>query len=163
MAFSAITTAQIQIGEPTKKEIFQKTKDNFDDHETRILDLEGAATATFPMAFVVRDSGSVYDAASYIRVPFDITVTSVVLTVLDAGSAGTLEIDVKSNQGGPFSTIISGGNLTRIFSAGDFSSVTSSGIATADIDSGKILRLDVVAVQTGMRDAFVTINYNVRQ
>lgn len=162
MAFSAITTAQIQVGEPTKKELFQKTKDNFDDHETRILDLEGGATSTFPLAFVIKDSGSVYDAAAYIRVPFDITVTSVVLMVLDAGTAGTLEIDVTTNQGGPFSTVLSGGNLTRIFSAGDFSSVTSSGIAIDDIDSGKLLRLDVKAVQTEMRDAFVTINYTVR-
>lgn len=161
MAFSAITTAQIQVGEPTKKEIFQKTKDNFDDHETRILDLESSSSATFPMSFVISDSGVVDDEVAYIRVPFNITVTSVILTVVEAGTAGTLEIDVLSNQGGSFSTILPS-TLTRAYTAGDFSSTTSASIVTDDIDSGKILRLDIDAVQTEMRDAFVTINYTVR-
>lgn len=162
MAFSAITTPQIQVGEPTKKELFQKTKDNFDDHETRILDLEASAVSTFPFSFVIKDSGVVGDDVAEIRVPFNITVTSVVLTVIDAGTAGTLDIDVLSNQSGSFATILSGGNLTRIFSAGDRSSATSSGITGADIDSGKFLRLDIDGVQTAMRDAFVTIYYTIR-
>ncbi len=94
--------------------------------------------------------------------PFDITVTGVKLTVLEAGTAGTLEVDVLSNQGGSFSTVLSGGNLTRAFGDGDLSSVSAAGIATADIDTGKFFRLDVKAVQTGMRNAVVQITYTVR-
>lgn len=162
MAFTPITSAQIEVGEPTKKEIFSKTKDNFDDHETRIASLEGAATSTDPLTFKILNSGVVYDDAAELIVPFNITITSVVLTVIEAGSAGTLEIDVLSDQGGSFSTVLSGGNLTRAFGDGDRSSVTSAGIATADVDAEKFLRLDIKAVQTGMRDAFVRVFYTVR-
>ena len=162
MVFTPITDPEIEIGKATKKEIFDKTQDNFDDHETRISSVEGDATATFPAGFVIKDSGAVLDGSTFVKVPFDITLTSVVLTVIKAGTAGTLEVDVLSDQGGPFSTVLSGGNLTRAFGAGDFSSVTSVGIATANIDVGKFIRLDVKAVQTEMRDAFVTLTYTVR-
>jgi len=161
MAFTPITSAQIEIGEATKKEIFSKTKDNFDDHETRIGSLESGATSTIPMAWVIKDSAVVYDDAAQLRVPFDITITSVVLEVVEAGSAGTLEVDVLSDQGGSFTTVLSGGNLTRAFGDGS-TPVTSSGITGADVDAGKHLRLDIKAVQTGMRDAYVVVTYTVR-
>lgn len=40
MAFTALTSGQIASGEPVTADLWTKTKDNFDDHETRIGDLE---------------------------------------------------------------------------------------------------------------------------
>lgn len=162
MAYSPFTSAQVAVGEATKTELFVKMKDNDDDHETRILSLEGGATSTFPLGFFIMNSASVLDDAAKERVPFDITITSVILKVDEAGTAGSLEVDVLSDQGGSFSTVLSGGNLVVAFGAGDGAEVTSSGIAIADNDLGKRFRLDVKAVQTGMRNAEVKINYTVR-
>lgn len=163
MAYSPFTSAQVAVGEATKTELFTKLKDNDDDHETRIAALESASVSgAVPYVFHIADSGDVLDDAKEIRIAANITITSVILSVIEAGTAGTLEVDVLSNQGGSFSTVLSGGNLTRAFGDGNRSSVTSSGIAVADNDLDKYLRLDVKAVQTGMRDAFVTINYTVR-
>jgi hypothetical protein len=162
MAFTPITSAQIEVGEPTKKEIFTKTKDNFDDHETRISSLEAGATSTVPGEFLIQDSGLVQDEAAFSApIPFDITITDVKLTVETAGSAGTLEVDVLSDQGGSFSTVLSG-NLTRAFGDGDRSSVSAGSLVTTDVDANKFFRLDVKAVQTGMRNAKVQIFYTVR-
>ena len=157
-----ITSGEIAIGEATKKELFDKIQGNDDDHEIRILANEGTASNTIPFGFYISDSGGVSDDVKEFRVPFNITITSVVLTVIEAGTAGTLEVDVPSDQGGSFATILSGGNLTRDDTDGDRSSVTSAGIAVADIDAGKFIRLDIKAIQTNMRDAIVEVTYTQR-
>ncbi len=36
MAFNTINDTEIEVGKPTKKSLFQKIKDNFDDHEGRL-------------------------------------------------------------------------------------------------------------------------------
>lgn len=40
MAFTALTSGQIASGEPVTTDLWTKTKDNFDDHESRIGTLE---------------------------------------------------------------------------------------------------------------------------
>lgn len=157
-----ITDGEIEIGKATKKELFDKLQGNDNDHEARILSAEAAGISAGPWGFHILNSGGVLDSAKIFEVAFDITITSVVLTVIKAGTAGTLEVDVLSDQGGPFSTVLSGGNLTRADSDGDLTSVTSSGIATPDIDAGKFIRLDVKAVQTAMRDAIIKITFTGR-
>ena len=162
MAYTPITSGQVAVGQATKTELFTKTKSNFDDHETRLLAVEAGVTSTVPGEFLIQDSGLVLDEAAFSSpLPFDITITDVKLTVETAGSAGTLEVDVLSDQGGPFSTVLSG-NLTRAFSDGNRSSVSAGSLVTTDVDAGKFFRLDVKAVQTGMRNAKVQIFYTVR-
>lgn len=162
MAFTPITTAQIQVGEPTAKDIFQKTKDNFDDHETRISANEAAATNTFPIEFIVTGSGRVLDNASVLRVNYAITLTEVRLTCMNAGSAGTFEIDVLRAVGaGAYSTVLSGGNITLTSASGDRASAVQSGLAITSLAANDFLRLDIKDTQTGARDFLVTISYTV--
>lgn len=40
MAYSALTTGEITEAEATKQQIFQKIKDNFEDHESRLFTIE---------------------------------------------------------------------------------------------------------------------------
>lgn len=43
MAYTTIPTADIVVGKPVKKDLWQKTKDNLDDHESRISALASSA------------------------------------------------------------------------------------------------------------------------
>jgi hypothetical protein len=161
MAFSTLTAAQIAPGEATKTELFVKIKDNFDDHESRISDVEAASTATIPLGFLIEDEGGVVDAAAYIRVPVNITITNVQLTVMEAGTSGTLEIDIQGKHGaGAFATILSS-NITVGFGSGDFFTASAAGITDDEFSTGDFLRLDVKALQTNMVDAYVTIVYTI--
>lgn len=161
MAFTALTTAQIQVAEPVTQNLFQKTKDNFDDHETRIGDLEAEASANIPLVFYVAGEGRVRDALSEMRIPFNITVTNVILRVWQAGSSGTLDIDVQADTGSGFATILSS-NITLAFGAGDRATASAAGLVTTDIDAGDDLRLDVDSKQTGASGFSVEIFYTVR-
>lgn len=163
MAYSAFTDAQIAIGQANKKELWQKVKDNDDDHESRISDNAAGVASTFPIEFIVRDSGVVSDAVSYVRVSSNITINSAIVTVMQAGTSGTLEVDIQGKEGvGAFATILSGGNISVAFGAGDFASSSAAGFATTDFDTGDFLRIDLKTVQVGMRDAVVTIGYTFR-
>jgi hypothetical protein len=53
MAFITIPTADIAVGKPTKKSLWQKIKDNFDDHETRIAALSAGANKVVVFEYYV--------------------------------------------------------------------------------------------------------------
>lgn len=159
MAFTPLNSSMIAAGKPTRQELFTVTKDNFDDHETRITSLEGSIGQSIPIDFSITgevSQGYVMDGLLHHRVHQNITVLGVRLVTMDAGSAGTIEIDVKYKRGAnPFATILTS-NITQVFSAGDYA-VSSGVIAVPSLLLGDILRLDVVSVQTGAREVHVYI------
>lgn len=162
MAFTSFTAAQITIGEANKKELWDKTKDNFDDHESRLLAVEAGTSSPFPLQFLVLGGGVVVDEAAFFKLPFDITITSVELTVMKAGSSGSMEVDILTNQSGSFATVFNTGNLTLSSGSGDLATASAPSFAVTDIDEDKFFRLDIKAVQTGARDYQITIGYTVR-
>jgi hypothetical protein len=163
MAYTTLTAAEIASGKPTKTELFTKIKNNEDDHESRLSDVETAATSTQPLQFQIVDEGAVSDAVAYIRVPYNVTISSVKVKVFNAGTAGTLDVDVQGKHGaGAFATILSGGNVTVGFGSGSFFEATSAGIADDEFDTGDILRLDLDGIQTNMIGAVVSIIHTIR-
>ena len=53
MAFVPITTTIIEAGDPVTQDLWNTTRLNFDDHEARIVSLEGgSAVAYVPIFFI---------------------------------------------------------------------------------------------------------------
>lgn len=163
MAFTAITTAQIASGEPTAQDLFQKIKDNFDDHESRITVLDTASNIFRPIQFdVVGPYGAeiVKDGLMFDLLRFDITVLNVILFIHDSGSAGSTTIDVEYKRGvGAFTSILSS-PLSAAFGSGDYHIATGT-LGTTTLLTGDILRLNVDAVQTAGSGFTVMIEFEV--
>lgn len=161
MVFTPLNSTEVLPGKPTKSELFTKTKDNFNDHESRIADTEAATVNTVPFEMGIAGQPQVGDGMDYFRVPFPITVTGVKLVVWEAGTASTLSVDVQRKSGvGAFATILTG-NVTAAFSAGDLSVSSAPGLSITSLAAGDFLRIDVDSVQHLMRGFTILVEYTV--
>lgn len=154
MAYSAITTGEIAVGEPTKNSLFTKIKDNFIDHESRISTLEGSGFGFRPLEFhLTKAAYDDYVAASatyygFLRVNFDITLSAIRMLYLKAGGSGTQTHDVLYKRGASaFATVLTS-PISVAFGSTLYSS-TSGTLAVTSLLAGDILALNVSAAQTG--------------
>lgn len=161
MSFLTIVSSWITSGKPTKQELFQRIKDDLDDHESRLSDVEAATVNTQPLKFLAQGQDVVGDRRDLIRVPYAMTVTGVRIVMHVPGISGTLSVDVQRQavaDVGSFATILSA-NATLAFNGGTVSS--SPSIAIASIPAGALLRLDIDSVQLGGQDFDVEIEHTV--
>ncbi len=154
MSFSAFNANEIAAGEPNKQELWQKLKDNFDDHETRIEAIETGAITTFlDLEYSVGGDYSIVGAATglcYQRMSVDITILAGRLFILTAGSAGTTEIDILFKRGAGAWTSIFSTKPSVAFGAGSLA-VSSNGVlnpSNVNLQVGDFVRLDITSVQT---------------
>lgn len=152
MSYNSLTSAQIAAGQPTSQDIFSKQKGNEDDHETRIATLEGSLNRFTPLIFGV--TGNYYYAVPLnevlaTRIAFNITLTGARILVVDAGTAGTLDCDVKYKRGAGAWTSIFSTRPTVIYSAGNYALSTNAVISTAALLAADLLRLDIITGQEG--------------
>jgi len=157
MAYSAITSTEIQVGKPVTENLFTKVKDNFISHEDRLVLLEAANSKIIVFDFPVLNAASAttFTGITYYRVPFAFTLTNCKVIIYEKGSlGGTLEIDVKKN------TSLDDTGMTSVFttkpkityaSASDYDE-SSNAVFDAgeqDVVEGDYLRLDVTSLPTG--------------
>jgi hypothetical protein len=154
MVYDPITSDEIEAGEPTKQELFTKVKENFDDHEDRIGDLEGGTSTTFKdETWNVWGDYSYYGARTQImiqRLSLNITVLASRLFVHTAGSAGTTEIDFLFKRGVGAWTSIFSTKPSVAFGAGD-NAVSSNSVLNpsyVELEAGDLIRMDITSVQT---------------
>ena len=99
MAFVSITDSEIEVGRPVKKELFQKIKDNLDDHETRIGGVESLTTRIGGIFGQVIKNTVTASSISNLAV-FDapgamqILEAEIAIGELNGVSSGILEIDI---------------------------------------------------------------------
>lgn len=167
MAFSTINSAWLDIGDPTKKELFDLIKSNQDDLDDRVTDLEATIAVESPIIFQVTgpywlESSPITDAAHLIRVPFNIDLTSARLQIIDDGSAGTLDCDVKysDDDGSSFSTIFSA--RPSIANGGGNYGDTTGTLSVTEIDAGDLLRLDIITSMTGNERFILILTWETR-
>ena len=161
MAFSTITSAQIDAGEPTTQELFVKIKDNEDDHETRITTLEASQNVFEPIKAHISGEGYVGDGILFYRATRDIDILGVrVMTLDDGGDSGSMTIDISKSAagGGAFSTILTG-VITASTTAFTVISGTLIGATTAS--AGDIMRVDVDSIRAGASGFEISIEYEV--
>ncbi len=167
MAFDPFLPGEIESGDPNKQELWQKTLDNFDDHEARIIDLEAATLAFIPIGFRAHGRYLVRDGVAYQRITFDMRILAARLLIFNAGTAGTTEVDaLVSSGGGAYSSIFS----TRPslgFAGGDLATPGSGGISTNQVlstttlSAGDLLRYDIKARQTAAKGMALMIEFEV--
>lgn len=163
MSYSAVTSAEVAAGEPTKQELFTKIKDNFSDHETRLTVVEAATAAFLPIEFNLTgryaDFGSTQTGVLYYRVPFNMTLTGARLLIWTAGSAGTTEMDVLYKRGvGAYTTIFTT-KPSVAYGSGDNALSTNAVISVTSLLAADLLRLDISAVQTAGTGATLFLEY----
>ena len=156
MSFIAILKKLV--GDPIKKDDFDKIVDNFDDHESRVGQLETQAAKIVVFDFTVfppNNSGTVTGLTIYKAIQA-FTVNTVEIQIFEKGSVtiGTLEVDVKKNSSPDDVGMTS---IMTTLPSIDFSTAsdydTSSGVLTPvvqDIAVDEFLRLDITSIPVGV-------------
>jgi hypothetical protein len=167
MAYDPLTSGEIAPGEPVKGTTATKIKDNFEDHEDRISDLENGSNVQYPpIIFTVTGPYHLIPSASLNGLVkttsnFAFNITGIRLLIDEAGTSGTTEIDIKKSTGGGAYASVLSTRPSVSYTAGD-DAVSSNAIlnlSEVDVISGDILRLDLVSSQDGAKTFRVRIDF----
>lgn len=162
MAYVSIPQASIEVGQPTKQELFQTIKDDLDDHESRLTTNEAAVNNFEPITFSIVGQGAVADDLFGHAYRFTRGLTLLgfrVVTGKDAGSSGTATFDVElsTDNGSSFSSI-----LSSTVDASTTAYATVSGtLATTSVSAGDLLIINMDAIRTGASGFFLALEYEV--
>lgn len=162
MPFVTIDPSLLDVGDPVTKDLFDTIKDNLDDLSDRLLVVEGniAKITVFNDLFIngLHTVLSGIDQVSLYKAETDFVLTSAKVVVLVAGTAGTLEIDVKKSStiGGTFTSIFST-RPSLSFSAGSNVESSNAVFSTTTVSAGDYLRLDVTSIQTAQKRFFIHV------
>lgn len=166
MAFTSLTSGEILTGQPTSNTTATKIKDNFDNHEARLISVEGGGNVTYP-PLIMRVNGHYDTLGATIGIlktvtNFALTITGIRIYIDEAGSSGSTEIDLKFSRAGGAYTSVLNTKPSVVFSAGNDAVSTNAILNSSyvDLEAGDILRLDTTSVQTGGRGFYVRIDYN---
>lgn len=165
MAYVTITPAEIEVGEPVKKEILQKIKDNEDGFNTDIENLK--QTATFDI-FDIRFTGSVsqysYSDLStrvpVFKAPVSATIVSFVMTLLSASTSGTLEmqLDKSTDNGINWTPLLTSPVQLTGTTVGSISgSVNWVDVPSQSFSQNDSLRLRLTGIQVGQGSFHVSL------
>jgi hypothetical protein len=159
--FTPLTSAEIAAGKPTKQEIFQKLLDDLNDLDTRLTTVEGVTNVFPPIVFEVTGPVPpvvVKNALMEYRMPLQANILAVRVFVETAGTAGTLQIDIKKKApGGTFATVLSA-PISAAYTTGN-EYLVSGTVSAAAVSVGDIVALDVTGIQTSMSTFHVYIEY----
>jgi hypothetical protein len=163
MSFTALNSSEIAASKPTKQELFQKIKDNFDDHESRITTVEGATQSFRPLEYAVfgdywRFGGSQTEIMLD-RMNLNITLTAARLLIKSAGTSGTTEVDVLYKRGVGAWTSIFSTKPSVVYSAGNYAISTNAILSTTALLAGDLLRIDITSVQSQTNGFILQLEY----
>ena len=155
MAYTPINASNIQVGDSVKQELFQAIKDNFDNHETRIIAAETSGAVLEVFDEDVHNASSAVTMTNLLsyQAKRNIRITKVTLQIYEKGSvsSGILEMDVlkASSLGGTYASILT--TLPDI----DFSTAANfdatDGIINGSLNElidGDYLRVDMTSLPT---------------
>ena len=167
MSFTAITEAEIDVSEPVKNATLDKIRLNLDDHESRILVVEGASSIFIPI--IMRVGGNYSSITTPLlgvlktTLNFDINITGVRILIDEAGSAGSTEIDLKYSRAAAAYVSIFSTKPTISYTAGSDALSTSGTLdgTQGQLEAGDVLRLDITSKQTDGVGFLVRIDWNL--
>ena len=161
MSFITIPPSWIIPGQPTKKELFERIKDNEDDLNSRLTTVETVTNITNKIDFEINGNYKYYlwaqttsggtfeidEGIMYERVPIAIILLAARHIQYNAGYSGTTTFDIKMSTGGPFSSIFT--TTPSVTAANGDLYVSSNGIlSTVAVPANAILRMDILTSQT---------------
>ena len=165
MPYVPIADAQIEIGQPTKKEIFQRIKDN---QESFNNDIEALKQTSAVDIFNIRYTGNINQyleaeialASPTYKAPVSGTMTSFVVTLLTASVSGSLEVSIdKSVDNGINWTplLVSPVTVSGLTVGSISGAVTWVSVAAQSFNQNDMLRLNIDGIQVEQGNFHVSI------
>lgn len=165
MAYVPIPASWIEAGKPTKEEIFQYIRDNQESFNTDIEALKQTSQIDildFSVTGYISDytSGELVNFIPVFRAPVSGTITQVLITLLQASTSGTLEIQMdKSTDNGInwaplFSTPV---DLTGTTIGSISGAVSFISPAHQLFNQNDLLRIRIVGVQVNQGHFHVSV------
>jgi hypothetical protein len=158
MAFEVISSSEIEVGDPLKKELFNKIKNSLDDHESRMNAVETGLSKVVVFNFPITNatSASTFTGLTYFEAAFPFTITACEIRIYEKGSlTGALEIDVKKSTTGmdsaDYTSIFTTKPKITLASASDYDRSTNQAfnVSMTTLSAGDTLRLDVTEMPSG--------------
>jgi hypothetical protein len=157
MAFTVINANEVEVGDPVTASLGTKIKDNFDDHEARILAVEALQNKVIVFMDTFYNAAQFTDVDDLIRynATFDFTLTEAKIYIFTKGSlTGTLELDVKKNSS------LNPAGFSSVFTTKpsiDYSTISNYGSSTnqvldataKNISAGDWLKVDITEMPGG--------------
>lgn len=165
MAYSEITSSEVQIGKSFKKELADKIKDNFIDHEERLnaLSVGSGPISIFNEDILNASTVMTLSGVLYYKAINDLQITKAQIQIFgkDGISSGTLDFDLKksSTLGGTFTSIFTTKPTINYATALAYDSndgVLNSG---QSVLQDEIIRLDITNVPAGVVTKFRVMVY----
>lgn len=155
MPYVAIPASWIVAGKPTKEEIFQYIRDNQESFNTDIEALKQTAVIDIFDMHVNGDisnytQAEMNSALPVFKSPVDLTITSVVFTLLEPSTSGTLaiELEVSTDNGVNWSPIFSSPVQLTGTAVGSLSgAVNFVNVAAQSLSQNDLLRININTVQ----------------
>jgi hypothetical protein len=153
MAFITIPSAWIQVGKAIKKSLWQYTKDNFDDLDSRVgsLEVTGSFIEIIDETIYSATTASTLTGVYFYKVKQNTRITKVQVQIFTKGSisSGSVTIDLKkaSSLGGTFSSIMTTLPTINFASASDYDS--NDGVINGvlnDLVTGDFIRVDFTSL-----------------
>lgn len=155
MAFTSISSTLIAVGRAIKRELWLTTKNNFDDHESRIAALEtaGSIIQVFDETIYSAAKASTLTGLLFFKAKQAMKIVRVQVQIFEKGSisSGTVSIDCKkaSTLGGTFSSILTTQASINFATDPDYTSddaVINSSLNSLAID--EFIKIDVTSLPT---------------
>lgn len=161
MAYSTPNT--VSVGDPVKKDDYDKLKDNSIDHESRVSSLEAAAASIVIFDSQISGLGQYVNSSSTLTGLFryqaksDLTLTGAVLTDTDGATSGTFEFDVKKATaiGGTYTTVFS--TKPSLTANGSPQESSNAAFSVTSVSTGDWLELSITSVATGAKNINVSL------
>jgi len=157
MAYVTIDPNEIKVGDPIKKELWDKIKSNEDDLNGRLIGVEatGAKIVVFDHTVINAASASTLTGLNFFRAISGFTLSNCIISIFEKGAlTGVLEVDVKKNatpaDAGMTSVFTTRPSIT-IASVSDYAESTNQVFNTgvSQVSAGEYLRFDVTSLPTG--------------
>ena len=158
MAFNAFNNSEIQVGKAIVKNLWQKVKDNFDDHETRLAQAVagGRKIEVFNLDVGLGSFGNTFTGILYHECLQDMSLVECAIQIFNKNgiSTGLLSIDVKKNttpDNTGMTSIFTTAPIINFSTALDYERSTATfNTTTQNVLKGDILRLDITNMPQGL-------------
>lgn len=169
MAYVAIDSNSIEVGDALKKELFDLIKSNEDDLDSRLNIVEATSKKVDIFKYMILNAASFNTASGldYYEASDNFTITDAFIRIFEKGSlTGAVEIDIKRSttdlDGSSFTSIFSTKPKITMASASDYDQSTNQVFnpSQINISPGDFLRLEITEMPTnGVLGKFLVSSY----
>ncbi len=165
MAYDPVLPAWIVAGKPTKEEIFQFLRDNQESFNADIEALKQTSQIDIIDSKIAGEINSytqaeIQDRMPVFKAPVTGNITSVVMSLLETSTSGTLQLDISksTDNGANWSPLLSSPVELTGLTAGSISgAVNFINAAAQEYNQNDLIRIEIPGLQVGQGAFSVSI------